>query len=154
MLRHHGVLCRVTGDEDQEGFLRRGPAANPVQEIHRILKPGGYCYFAGPNLLFPIEPHVFWPFVHWLPRNVAVRLMRLFGSRKILDAYSKDYWTLQTWLGRFEISNAVPHILGNPEQYGRIQPIWRMLGLIPGFVLHSLTWLSPGFVFILKKPAL
>jgi ubiquinone/menaquinone biosynthesis C-methylase UbiE len=51
-----------------------------IQEIHRILKPGGYCYFAGPNLLFPIEPHIFWPFVHWLPRRLAQSLIRATGS--------------------------------------------------------------------------
>jgi ubiquinone/menaquinone biosynthesis C-methylase UbiE len=62
-----------------------------THEIFRILKPSGYCYFAGPNLLFSIEPHVIWPFVHWLPRGFAVRFMRIFGSRAILDAYSTDY---------------------------------------------------------------
>lgn len=128
-----------------------------IAEIYRILKPGGYCYFAGPNLLFPIEPHVFWPFVHWLPRTVAVKLMRACGSKGVLDAYSTTYWTLTNWLQRFEITNAVPFILKHPELYGRsswLKPfwLWRLLSYVPTFLLQALTWLSPGFVFILRKP--
>ena len=81
-----------------------------IAEIYRILKPGGYCYFAGPNLLFPIEPHVFWPFVHWLPRQFAIKFMQVFGSKGILDARSTDYWTLKKRLQHFEIHNAIPYI--------------------------------------------
>ena len=123
-----------------------------IAQIHRVLKPGGYCYFAGPNLLFPIEPHVFWPFVHWLPRNFATSLLRLSGSKKILDAYSVDYWTLKRWLHRFEIINAVPYILKHPQRYGRNSFFWRIPSLLPTSALNTLTWISPAFVFILRKP--
>lgn len=123
-----------------------------IAEIYRILKLGGYCYFAGPNLLFPVEPHVFWPFIHWLPRSLAVRLMRLVGSKAILDAYSTDYWRLKRWLGDFTIFNAVPYILKHPERYGRSHWLWRGLSILPESLLNELTWLSPGFVFVLQKP--
>ncbi|MDY0044901.1 MAG: class I SAM-dependent methyltransferase [Syntrophales bacterium] len=123
-----------------------------IQEIKRVLKPGGYCYFAGPNLFFPIEPHVFWPFIHWLPRNFAVKLMRKFGSKGILDAWSTDYWTLIRWLDAFEIINAVPYILKNPKKYNRTGLFWKALSLMPNWLLNKLTWVSPTFVFILKKP--
>ncbi|MEK7991297.1 MAG: class I SAM-dependent methyltransferase [Thiotrichaceae bacterium] len=123
-----------------------------ISEIERILKPGGYCYFAGPNLLFPIEPHVFWPFVHWLPRRVAVRLMRILGSKAILDAYSENYWTLQRWLENFKCYNAVPFILKNPTKYQKNTIFWRVISFIPEKFLHYLTWLSPSFVFVLQKP--
>ena len=72
---------------------------------------GGIAYFAGPNLLFPIEPHVFWPFVHWLPRGLAVRLMRALGSRKVLDANSASWWRLHAWFDGFEVSNALPYFM-------------------------------------------
>ena len=123
-----------------------------INEIFRMLKPGGFCYFAGPNLLFPIEPHVFWPFVHWLPRDFAVRLMRLFGSKAILDAYSTDYWRLNKWLSAFYVNNALPYIIKNPALYGRNGFIWKMLSKFPQPVLGFLTPFSPGFIFVLKKP--
>ena len=122
-----------------------------IRFIHNTLRPGGLAYFAGPNLLFPVEPHVFWPFVHWLPRSFAVWLMRLCGSHKVLDAYSKTYWQLRRWLEDFETINAVPFILRDPEAFNRRQLIWRLLGAIPSSLLDKLTCLSPTFVFILRK---
>ena len=59
-----------------------------IAQIYRILKPGGICYFAGPNLLYPIEPHVYWPFIHWIPRRLALAIIRLLAPHKVLDAYS------------------------------------------------------------------
>ncbi len=122
-----------------------------IHEIHRVLKPGGICYFAGPNLLFPIEPHVFWPFVHWLPRNIAVKIMKLFGSKKILDAYSADYWTLKRWLSAFEIKNALPYILKNPCQFSHNGIIWNAISYFPEKLITSLSFLSPSFIFLIEK---
>ena len=51
-----------------------------LAEIARVLRPGGYCYLATPNLLWPIEPHFRLPFLAWLPtqelRNSYVTLLR------------------------------------------------------------------------------
>jgi len=123
-----------------------------IGEIFRILRPGGYCYFAGPNLLFPIEPHVFWPFVHWLPRNFALRVLRVCRSSSVLDAYSTNYWTLKKWLESFQVNDAVRYILKNPANYCRSGLFWQSLSYIPGRLLDMMAWLSPGFVFILRKP--
>lgn len=125
-----------------------------IRFIHKILKPGGYCYFAGPNLLFPLEPHVFWPFVHWLPRNRAVQLMQLLGSKRAddLDAFSTNFWQLKRWLSpHFTISNAVPFMITEviPAQHEGL--FWKVLALLPRRLLVALTPLSPSFVFVLKK---
>ena len=124
-----------------------------INEIYRILKPGGICYFAGPNLLFPIEPHVFWPFVHWLPRQVAIKIMTFMGSKNTsnLDAYSVSYWKLMKWFKKYEVKNALPIILKNPQKYGKSKLITKVLSLLPIVVLEKLTFISPGFIFILKK---
>ncbi len=133
---------------------------NPRQligEIGRVLKPGGHCYFAGPNWLFPIEPHVFWPFVHWLPRPLALKLLNWCGVTKILDADSVTYWTLKRWFREFEVHNAIPFIVKHPEIYGRhswLKPfwLWKMISYLPTQLIDGLSFLSPGFVFVLKKP--
>lgn len=124
-----------------------------IRQIHRLLKPGGFCYFAGPNLLFPIEPHVFWPFVHWLPRKLAVQLMRFFGAKQVVDANSVSYWTLKQWLTPFtHVKNAIPDILADPDFYE--MPGWfvRLISWLPRWVIESLTWISPSFIFVLHKP--
>lgn len=66
-----------------------------IRNIYRVLKPGGVCYFAGSNLLWPIEPHVFWPFVHWLPRAWAIKILGIFNPSAILDAHAKPSWWLK-----------------------------------------------------------
>ena len=119
--------------------------------IHRILKPGGSCYFAGPNLLFPIEPHVFWPFIHWLPRRLAQQIMQAAGAKYIIDANSVSYWKLCSWLEAFTPHNALPYILSHPQELSNTGLAWRLLAHIPQSVIEFLTPLSPGFVFILRK---
>lgn len=127
-----------------------------IRLIHQILKPGGHVYFAGPNLLFPIEPHVFWPFVHWLPRRLAVQIMRAFKARYVIITHSVSIWTLRRWFRGFDVFNAVPLVLRHPADYGRKGLLWRALATLPHGFLEALTAFSPGFIFVLRKqpPAL
>lgn len=123
-----------------------------IARIHQLLKPEGLVYFAGPNLLFPIEPHVFWPFVHWLPRAFAIRLMKALGSKKAdsLDAFSTHYWKLKGWLSLyFNPENAIPVFLKNTRPQATKKP--SLFQYIPNCVMYALTPLSPTFVFILRK---
>jgi ubiquinone/menaquinone biosynthesis C-methylase UbiE len=126
-----------------------------IRNIHRVLKPGGVCYFAGPNLLWPIEPHVYWPFVHWLPRRRALALMRLLGSRRTedLDAFSATAWTLEQWFraSGFVFRSAVSERLA--AQHGNTLPerMARLLALIPTQFFAMLNSAMPGFVYLLQK---
>jgi SAM-dependent methyltransferase len=40
-------------------------------EIARVTVPGGCGFHVYPGKLRPIEPHLFMPFVHWLPKNLT-----------------------------------------------------------------------------------
>ena len=40
-----------------------------TREIARVTAPGGCGFHVYPGQLRPIEPHLFMPFVHWLPKN-------------------------------------------------------------------------------------
>lgn len=123
-----------------------------IAQIYRILKPGGICYFAGPNLLYPIEPHVHWPFIHWLPRPLALRILARFAPAKVLDAHSVTWWRLRRWLAAFEITDAVPAIVRHRARAPGAAAVWRLFRPVPEGLLRLLGPLSPGFVFLLKKP--
>ncbi len=123
-----------------------------IAQILRILRPGGTCYFAGPNLLYPIEPHVHWPFIHWIPRRWALSLLRTFAPEKVLDAYSTTYWRLRRWLSGFTITDAVPALVKHRAFAPGASRLWRLFRPVPISVLGWLGFLSPGFVFILQKP--
>lgn len=122
--------------------------------IHRVLRPDGLCYFAGPNLLWPVEPHVFWPFVHWLPRTFAQRFMRAFGSKQAqdLDAWSWPYWRLTRAFRNsgFVYSSAIrDRVLVDVGTSRRV--ITRLLNGLPKGAFSMLTPLSPAFVFVLRR---
>lgn len=134
--------------------------ANPrglVLNIGRILKPGGWCYFAGPNLLWPIEPHVHWPFVHWLPRRLARRLMRIAGARRPedLDAFSTHVWQLRRWFVEAGLDwvDAVPARAAVGLAGSGCKGLADAVSRVPAPLWGPFRPFWPGFVFILRKPA-
>jgi 2-polyprenyl-3-methyl-5-hydroxy-6-metoxy-1,4-benzoquinol methylase len=122
-----------------------------ISTMHRLLKPGGIAYFAGPNLLWPIEPHTLWPFVHWMPRTIAVELMRTLGSTAILDARSVSYWQLRRWLDGFQASSQLQAIMSYHAR--RVLPplAAKAIDLCPKLLWKALSPIAPGFVFLLRK---
>lgn len=126
-----------------------------LANIHRMLAPDGSCYFAGPNLLWPIEPHVYWPFVHWIKRTTALRLMEALGSKDTanLDAYSAHLWRLNAWFeaSGFQVRNAIPDRLRSAQGSGIAARAARLIGTAPGVLHSALLPFAPSFVFILSK---
>lgn len=126
-----------------------------IRNIHRVLKPGGVCYFAGPNLLWPIEPHVHWPLVHWIPRRSALSLMRILGSQNTrnLDAFSSTAWTLERWFQESGLAFRTAMRDRLAAQHGESLPdrAARLLALIPNWVYQAVNPAVPGFVYLLQK---
>ena len=51
-------------------------------EIERVLKPGGVALATVPNRHAFRDPHYHLPFINWLPRSLAERIVRLAGRSK------------------------------------------------------------------------
>lgn len=125
-----------------------------LEAIHSVLKPAGICYFAGPNWLWPVEPHVFWPFVHWLPRRFAIRLMTVCRARRVdyLDAWSWSYWRLTRAFGDtgFRHRSVVrERVLAQAKCSGSLAA--RISARLPKVLYRALLPFAPGFVFALRK---
>jgi len=123
-----------------------------LTELFKALKPGGHCYFAGPNLLWPIEPHVFYPFVHWLPRERAIRMLSKMGLHRMreLDAWSMHYWTLRSHLraAGFEVSSLLAERMLASRRRAPNAALLRVLK----FLAVATEPVAPSFVFLLRKP--
>jgi 2-polyprenyl-3-methyl-5-hydroxy-6-metoxy-1,4-benzoquinol methylase len=74
-----------------------------ITEIERVIRPGGIVFFSGPNKLFPIEPHFFLPFLHWMPDKMARFYMRVTRKGNLYDIRPLTYWSLKKSLQHFDI---------------------------------------------------
>lgn len=144
--RFHAVVCNHVYEHVRD-------AAQLMREIHRVLRPGGACYFAGGHTLQLIEPHYRLPLLSWLPRPVASAWLRLLGRG---DAYTERFvapWNLAALLAPFtDVRFISTDLLREPERFGfRSFARWpagvrRALlarGVLPRF--------APTWIYMLRK---
>ena len=124
-----------------------------IREIHRVLRPGGACYFAAGHRLQPIEPHHRVPLLSWMPRRVAGACLRALGRAERYDERFVMPWTLRGLLRPFErIEFISARMLRDPERYGFPQlarwPAAVREVLLAGGVLARL---APTWIYMLRK---
>lgn len=115
------------------------------EEVMRVLKPGGLCFFSGPNKLWPIEPHYGLPFLHWLPSRIALLYLRIFGENGQFEIRSLTYWQLRYLWRHFRIYDCTALLFSDPKQFGISLPIKR------GFCRKVLVFLSRVFYFLVPN---
>lgn len=142
------VLCAQVYEHVQD-------AEALAAEIERVLRPGGVCFFSGPNRLDPIERHYGLPFVSWLPRPLAHIYLRLAGRGKAYEERPRTYWGLRRLWRRFAITDYTGAMIRDPLTYHCTAEVGRLawVGRLPGWVLRLLTPLYPNYNWVLVKPA-
>jgi SAM-dependent methyltransferase len=140
------VICNQVYEHvlDQEGLVR---------EIHRILKPDGFCYFGAGSRYVLIEGHYFLPFLSWLPLKWSSRYLRLLGRSIDYDVFLLSYYKLKKLLRNFQIHDFTTRILTQPEKYAAddlVTPgsIWTKL---PPPLYEWAKPILPGWAWVLTK---
>jgi SAM-dependent methyltransferase len=121
-------------------------------EVERILKPGGLCFFSGPNKVWPIEPHYKLPFLHWFPARVATSCLRASGRGEVFDIHPYTVWRLRRLWGQFSLHDYTVSMLREPERFGLSDPKLRLLDRAPVCLIKTIYFLLPNYNWILVKP--
>jgi SAM-dependent methyltransferase len=122
-------------------------------EVWRVLRPGGICFFSGPNRLAPIEDHYGLPLLSWLPRPVSDQVLRLTGRGERYLEQPRTYWTLRSLVQRFEVIDYTAEILRSSERYSCSREVggFRLLRYCPPGIFQLLRPFVPNYNWILRK---
>jgi SAM-dependent methyltransferase len=124
-----------------------------MDEIHRLLKPGGVCYFAAGNRLNIIEPHYRLPFLSIIPRPLAHIYIRRAGKGKFYYEKHLFYWGLRSLVRKFELVDFTRLMIENPQRFSAdylLQPD-AIKTKLARWVVKYAYWLVPGYIWLLKK---
>jgi SAM-dependent methyltransferase len=121
-------------------------------EIYRVLRPGGMVFFSGPNWLFPIEPHYFLPFLHWLSPRWAGRYLWILGMGSEYYERSRTLWGLRRVTAAFEVDDLSRLVL---QHHVLADRPWlaQLVACLPDGIWNVLLPWLPNFNWLLYKPS-
>jgi len=131
--------------------------ADPVKmmgEIHRVLKPGGICYFSANSRIMWREVHYGLPLLSVIPRPLAHLYMRLDGKGKYYYEKHFTYWGLRSLVKQFQVRDYTEKMLADPERYGidyMISPQSFKHKLALFLVRYCYKIFPAGYIWILRK---
>ena len=125
-----------------------------MDEIFRVLRPGGICFFSAGNRLSYIEPHYRLPLLSVVPKFVAHRYLRMLGRGSHYYETHLTYWGLRQLVHRFDLEDYTLRVVADP---GSILPtIWSVPGSLKQrlvlFTLRVAMWICPTYLWVLRKP--
>jgi len=129
-------------------------AERMMQEIRRVLKPGGICYFAAGNRLSLMEPHYGLPFLSILPRSLAHIYMNVTGKGNFYHEKHLTLPSLKKLTSAFIIHDYTKKIINDPLLFKTdymLNP-GSLKHKIAKFIARYAYWLCPTYIWILKKP--
>ena len=126
-----------------------------MEEIMRLLKPGGVCYFAATNRFKIIEPHYKLPFLSYLPKKAANFYIRIFTNHDLYYENLKSLRSLQKLVSKFETTDYTLKIIKNPSKYSADDMLKEKTFKFFMFNLIAkiLYFMIPTFIWVLKKPS-
>ena len=125
-----------------------------IEEIFRILRPGGICYFAASNRLMWNEPHYNLPLLSVVPRYIAHWYIRMSGKAKFYHELHFSYWGLKRLVNSFKIIDYTRNLIESPEQFGTdyMVPPGTFKAQLARLIVGCAYWAMPGYIWLLEKP--
>ncbi len=122
-----------------------------MDEIHRVLRPGGVCYFAATNRFCVMEQHYHLPFLSVIPVPLAHRYLRVLRRGHFYHERHMSLGGLRRLVRGFDVDDYTRRMLADPDTYAARY----MLGHGPRLrVARTLAYLAyalfPGYVWLLR----
>ncbi len=124
-----------------------------MNEIYRVLKPNGICFFGARNRLNIIEGQYRIPFITWFPENFQRLFLKLLRKESHFLAHYKTYWGLKKLCKKFEIHDYTVKILKQPKkfQFRKLEKYSFILEKIPQKFFEAVEGFIPNYIWILAK---
>jgi 2-polyprenyl-3-methyl-5-hydroxy-6-metoxy-1,4-benzoquinol methylase len=125
-----------------------------MAEIHRLLKPGGICYFAAGNRLCLMEGHYHLPLLSVIPKPFAHVYLRILKRGTYYYENHLTLWGLRKLARQFEIIDYTKKIIESPEKYSLDEMLAQgsFKQKIALAVVRTAYWLVPTYIWLLRKP--
>lgn len=125
-----------------------------MNEIYRVLKPGGACYFAAGNRFVLIEMHYGLPLLAAIPKPLAHLYLRALGRGSQYYETHLSYRGLKQLAHRFELIDYTLRVIREPERFSLTEIVKQgsLKQRVALAVLPYIYWLSPTYIWVLRKP--
>jgi ubiquinone/menaquinone biosynthesis C-methylase UbiE len=124
-----------------------------LEEIHRVLRPGGVCFFAAGNRFVLIEGHYNLPLLAAIPKPLGNLYVRLTGKADSYYEKHLSYWGIKRLVREFEVIDYTRKVIADPVRFSAtdlIAPRSFKQKIALGLVEWAY-WLCPTYLWILKK---
>jgi 2-polyprenyl-3-methyl-5-hydroxy-6-metoxy-1,4-benzoquinol methylase len=124
-----------------------------LSEVHRVLRPGGICYFAAGNRLAVREPHYGLPFLSYLPQAVANAYLRWSRKGSVYYEKHRTVWGLKRLVRRFTVFDYTHRLIETPALFGfdYLLKEGTRRHRLAKFAVRHFYWLCPTYVWLLQK---
>lgn len=124
-----------------------------MDEIFRVLRPGGICFFSAGNRLSYMEPHYRLPLISVVPKLVAHRYLQILGRGNHYYETHRTYWGLRQLVRRFDLEDYTLRAVADPQRYfadDMVTPgsLKQRLVLL---TLRVAMWICPTYLWVLRK---
>ena len=124
-----------------------------MREIHRVLNPGGVCYFAAGNRLSLMETHYKLPLLSVVPKFIGHMYLRLLGKG---DYYYENHLTLRglhNIASIFKLIDYTGKIIADPAKYRADEMLkaGSFKQRIAAFICKRAYMFCPTYIWLLVK---